>query len=284
VSAYRYSWSNFVNGDEPLQATLARLAEAGYDGIEIIGEPTRYDAAETAALVSSSGLEVSSIGAIYSGDRDFASSDPAVRANALVYVQEIVEMAAALGAPLAIFAPAACMRTVREASAEQEKEWMLAGMTAAGEYARSAGINLAIEAWNRYETYCLNRLDQAAELAREIALPNVGVMADVFHMNLEEDSIEAAIARVGPLLMHVHLADSNRSVPGSGHLDFERILRALVDVEYSGYLTFELIPAAADPLAVLASGKAEEFRTSFIPDAIQHLKLVEQGVSQSVLT
>lgn len=272
---FRYSWSNFVNGAEEIDTTLRRLAESGYDGIEVVGEPDRYDAPALRKRVGSFGLEVSSIGSIFSAERDFSSPDPDVRSNAERYVDSVCAFAVELGAPVAIFAPASCMRTSSSAETIEEDGWMLDGMRRAAEHARVAGVDLAIEAWNRYETYKLNRVDQAVALARMIDVPNVGVMADVFHMNIEEDSIAAGIRRAGSLLMHVHLSDSNRSVPGSGHVDFADILTALDDIGYEGYLTFELIPAAADPIAVLETGGAEEFRTAFAREAVAHLRSVE---------
>jgi sugar phosphate isomerase/epimerase len=272
---FRYSYSNFVYGNEPVETSAARLSACGYDGIEIVGEPDRYDLDHLRRVVDSAGLEVSSIGSIYSSDRDFSAADGEVRRAAETYVRQIADMAAATGAPVAIFAPASCGRTHGGPEGPEEHARMVDGMRRAAEYAGALGIDLAIEAWNRYETHFLNRLEQAADLATEIDLPNVGVMADVFHMGIEDGPIADAIRDVAPLLMHVHLSDTNRSVPGSGHLDFAPILTALREINYDGYLTLELLPASADPISVLENGGAEEFREPFTRDAIAFLRRIE---------
>jgi sugar phosphate isomerase/epimerase len=276
---FRYSYSNFVYGNEPMEKSAARLADCGYDGIEIVGEPDRYDLNQLRRVVDSYGLEVSSIGSIYSSDRDFSAASPQRREGAETYVRRIADMAAATGAPVAIFAPASCGRTHGGPEGPDQHARMVESMRRAAEYAGTLGVDLAIEAWNRYETHFLNRLGQAADLAREIDLPNVGVMADVFHMNIEDGSIADAIRDVAPLLMHVHLSDTNRSVPGSGHLDFAPILSALREIGYDRYLTFELLPASADPISVLESGGAEAFRDPFTRDAIEFLRRVESELA-----
>lgn len=272
---FRYGYSNFVYGAEDVETSAARLAAAGYDGIELVGEPDRYDAERVREIVSAHGLDVCSIGSVFTPDRDFTSEEDAVRRVAAAYVRKIVEMAAVTGAGVAILAPAACGRTHGGPRTERERGQMIEALRRSGEHAAELEVKLAIESWNRYETHLLNRLDQAVELAREVDLPNVGVMADVFHMNVEERAIDDAIRDAGDLLQHVHLSDSNRSVPGSGHIDFAAVMRALRDVDYSGYLVIELLPASADPLAVLAEGGAEEFRDPFTADAIVHLKGIE---------
>ncbi|HEY1689446.1 MAG TPA: sugar phosphate isomerase/epimerase family protein [Solirubrobacteraceae bacterium] len=276
---FRYSYSNFVYGTEDVKTSAARLQAAGYDGIELVGEPDRYDARRVREIAEAHGLGVSSIGSVFSTDRDFSADDEAIRREADRYVRRIVDMAAATGAPVAILAPAACGRTHGGPRNGEEHSRMVDALRQSGEYAASLGVELAIEPWNRYETHLLNRLDQATALAREIDLPNVGVMADVFHMNVEERAIDDAIREAGDLLRHVHLSDSNRSVPGSGHVDFAAVFNALRDVDYRGYLVIELLPASADPIAVLEEGGAEEFRNPYTADAIAYLKDVEQSLS-----
>jgi sugar phosphate isomerase/epimerase len=99
-------------------------------------------------------------------------------------------------------------------------------------------------------------------------------------MNLEEDSIEGAFREHGHLLQHVHLADSNRGAPGSGHLDFRPILAALADAGYENYLSFELLPAFADPFAALAGGGGEEFFDTYTEQAIRVTKAAEPQPSR----
>ena len=105
------------------------------------------------------------------------------------------------------------------------------------------GPCVALEALNRYETHLLRTLADADELRRMIDSPSVQLMADVFHMNIEEDSIAASVRAHAGHIVHVHLADSQRREPGSGHLDFAAVFEALADNGYAGALTMEFVPA-----------------------------------------
>jgi sugar phosphate isomerase/epimerase len=183
-----------------------------------------------------------------------------------------------MAAPTIIVHPTACMKTHPLAPAEDERRWAVEGIRAAGEYAAPLGVNLSLECWNRYETYFMNRLEQAASLWQEVGLGNGGIQGDTFHMSLEEASIPDAFREYGSMLQHVHLADSNRAAPGAGHLDFVPIMQALVDVGYGGYLSFELLPASADPFAAMKAGGQEAFFDKYTEQAIRHMKDVEAQI------
>lgn len=105
-------------------------------------------------------------------------------------------------------------------------------------HAERANARLAIEAINRYETRFARTLDETLALAAG-AGPEVGVVADFFHMNIEESDIASSIRRAGTRLFHVHLADNNRLLPGFGHQDLRVGLRALKAMSYSHVLSFE---------------------------------------------
>jgi sugar phosphate isomerase/epimerase len=171
------------------------------------------------------------------------------------------------------------MKTQALALAPDERRWAVEGIRAAGEHAAPLGVNLSLECWNRYETYFMNRLEQAASLWRETGLTNGGIQGDTFHMSLEEASIPEAFRQHGSMLQHVHLADSNRAAPGAGHLDFVPIVQALVDVGYQGYLSFELLPASADPFGAMKAGGQEAFFDRYTEQAIRYMKAVEAQVA-----
>jgi sugar phosphate isomerase/epimerase len=171
--------------------------------------------------------------------------------------------------------PCANGRTELLATEEEEWKWAVESVRESGEYAEPLGVNLSLECWNRYETIFLNKLEQAASLWQKTGLSNGGIQGDTFHMNLEENSIEGAFRQYGSLLQHVHLADATRAAPGTAHIDFAPILRALNEVGYEGYLSFELLPASADPFAVLQAGGADDFFDRYTEQAIKHMKQVE---------
>lgn len=270
---FKFAYSAFVYGEEPLAASLDRVARYGYDGIELMGYPERFgEAAAIAAAAAAAGVEVCAVCATAPADRDPLSPDPAVRAAALDHFRASAEFAAAAGASRLVLAPAANGKTRRGAPREQEWEWAVAALRALGEHAAGLGVELVLECWNRYETYFVNRLEQALELWRETGLENGGVMADTFHMNIEEASLADAILAAGPLLRHVHLADSNRAAPGMGHIDFGPVLDALLATDYDGYVCFELLPPAADVFGAMGAGENADFLDPFTRSSIEHVK------------
>ena len=125
----------------------------------------------------------------------------------------------------------------------EDREVLLEALAELGEHAAREGVWLAVEPINRYEDYMVNRLDQAVSLAeeveRELGLGSVKVCADLFHMNIEEDDLAKAITDTGSRLVHVHIGDSNRLQPGTGHLDFAGAFGALRGIGYDGWLALE---------------------------------------------
>lgn len=277
--SFKYSYNALVYYGEAIETSVERLAHLGYDAIELVGEPDQYDTSEVTRLTTEAGISVSSICSIYTAERDLAHPDRRMRTQAIDYVRRVADFAAAVGAPTMIIAPTACMKIQRLAAAEDEWRWAVEGMRIGGEYAASLGVNLALECWNRYETYFLNRLGEAVTMWQDTGLTNGGVMGDTFHMNIEERSIPDSLRLAGPLLSHIHIADSNRAAPGEGHIDFLPILEALAEVGYAGYLSFELLPAAADPFGTLRAGGGTEFFDAYTRQAIEQMRAVERELA-----
>ncbi|MCA0756594.1 sugar phosphate isomerase/epimerase [Paenibacillus sp. N4] len=275
---FKYSFDTLVYHGEDFASSVNRLSKFGYDAIELVGEPDYYDFKQVRKLTAESGLKVSSICSIYNSERDLGHPDPGMRTRAVEYVKRIARMSAEVGAPTMIVAPAANMRIKELGSREDEWKWAVEGIREGGEYAAKLGVNLCIEAWNRYETYMLNRLDQAAAMMKEVDLANVGIMGDTFHMNIDEANVAEAIRQGGSALMHIHLADSNRAAPGFGHTDFVPVMQALLDIDYKGYVTFEILPAAADPFGVLRRGGAPEFFDEYTQKSIGFIKSIEKSL------
>ena len=108
-----------------------------------------------------------------------------------------------------------------------------------GETLTANGMVLAIEPLNRFETYFLNTAADAARLCDQIDHPNIGILFDTFHANIEEKDIAAGIRTVGRHLRHVHTCENDRGIPGSGHVEWSGVFQALRDLRYDGWLTIE---------------------------------------------
>ncbi len=113
-------------------------------------------------------------------------------------------------------------------------------------YAAERGVRLTIEPINRYETNFLNTGAETMAFLEDVGAPNLGLLFDTFHMNIEEISLAEAILAAGDRLWHVHLVDSNRQAPGMGHTDFGPVIGALREVGYTGYLSGEMLPKPDD--------------------------------------
>ncbi|MER7416951.1 sugar phosphate isomerase/epimerase family protein [Micromonospora peucetia] len=124
-----------------------------------------------------------------------------------------------------------------------------------GEHARAEGVTLFLEPLNRYEDHMVNRLDDAVALCASVGLPSVRVVADTFHMNIEEDDVHRALRAAAPYLGHVQVSDSNRLQPGAGHLDWPALVRTLLEIDYRGWLALEC-RLRGDPVRALHQAAA----------------------------
>lgn len=271
---FRYTYNTLVYGHEPIDQGIDRLARFGYDGVEFIGEPDSIDVPAVLSELQRHGTKASSIISIFTPERDIVSSDPSIRRAAVDYVRGNVDLAAALGADVVTFTPTACMKIAPEADLAEEWGWAVEAAREIARYAAEHDVTIAVEPWNRYETYLITRAARAVEFVKEVGEPNIGVMADTFHMSIEEPDIAQAIRTIGPHLVHVHLADSNRAAPGYGHLDFKPIVQAIADVGYTGWISYELLPAAGDVWGVLSGAGAPEFLDEYSEAAITHTKSI----------
>jgi sugar phosphate isomerase/epimerase len=124
-------------------------------------------------------------------------------------------------------------------SSDEDRQVLLESLAELGEHAEREGVLVLIEPLNRYEDHMLNRVAQAAEVCLELGLPSVRILADTYHMNIEEDDLPTALASIAPLLGAVHLSDSNRHQPGAGHVDFREVIGTLRSIGFSGVLGVE---------------------------------------------
>jgi len=227
-----------------LQRGLARAAALGFDAVEIF--PPSADALkvkELRALLKRHRLRLAAIGtgAGWVKHRwSLTGADPAVRALAREFIAAIVDLAAAFGAPAILGSMQG--RVERDVSRRQALAWLAESLTALGQRAGAQGVSLLYEPHNRYETNLFNRAGDAAAFLTRRKIPHVKLLCDLFHMNIEEKSIPAALRAVGQQLGHVHFADSNRRAFGFGHLDGPAIVAALRDIGYAGYLSAEVLP------------------------------------------
>lgn len=238
-----------------VQAAFELAAELGYDGVELhLRSPEDIEPKAVRALQEKHGLGVPTLGTGMAAGEDgltFTDPDPAVRQRAVARVGQHIRLAAVLSSAVTI-------GLIRgKLGAEQQQESRRATMLdCVGECCRLAtaeGVTLFLEPLNHYEADDVMTLDQAVELIRELNASNLKLLADTYHMNIEEVDIAASLRRNAAVLGHVHLVDSNRQVPGHGHMDMRSILQALLVTGYQGYVCFEVLPLP-DPRTAAGDG------------------------------
>jgi sugar phosphate isomerase/epimerase len=243
---------------EPIRTTIERLARFGYDAIEISGEPERYDTDEVRMLLDAHGITCWGGVTIMTEGRDLSHADRDVRASTVDYMKACIVMLEKLGARIFCIVPATVGKTEPMAHVQQEWEWVVAGMREVAKFAVEHGIVPGIEPLNRFETYLINRHDEAIELA-DAAGYGTGVVLDAFHINIEEADPLAAIRACGGRLVDFHVADNNRRPPGQGRYDWAEVVAALRDIGYDGCLTSEFVlPIDRTPRGLLTEKREND--------------------------
>jgi len=255
----KHSMHNWMR-PEPIEVTLERLHRFGYDGIEISGEPARYDTDEVRRLMDRYQLECwGSVTMMFEG-RDLVHPDDTIRRESVQYIKDSLDMTKRLGGRVFCIVPSTVGKTRPLASIAQEWAWAVEGLKEVTEYAGELGIVPGIEPLNRFETYFINRHDQALLLCEEVG-NNLGVVLDAFHINIEEADPVQAIRNVGSKLVDFHVADNNRRPAGKGHFDWARIVGALREIGYEGHLTAEFVLTLDRTPIALMSEKRESDMT-----------------------
>ncbi len=170
-----------------------------------------------------------------------ADPDPDIRREAVERVKDHIDLAAGLDSAVTIGSLSGNLgsdspeRGTRRAVA-------LACLEEVCKVVRASGITILLEPLNRYECDYINTVEDGLGVIDEVDAPNLKLLADTFHMNIEEVNIAASLRRAGPRIGHIHLVGTNRQAPEHGHMDLRGVLRELWRMEYTGYLSFEVLP------------------------------------------
>jgi D-psicose/D-tagatose/L-ribulose 3-epimerase len=250
----RFSVNNWIFGAVALEQVVRRVAAIGFDGIELVGEPSIYKPDQVNRLVADAGLKVFSICGMVPGPdehdlRLLSHPDPDERRKGVDYVKACVDLASALGARSVLVVPSLVGQPAPLVSRQADLDAAVAPLRQAAEYASSQDILLTIEPINRYEVGLVWSVSDALQLARRVDHPSCRIMGDTFHMQIEEgDGIPNAIRRAGGYwFQHLHAADNTREAPGLGTMPWREILRALHDIDFQGVISMEPLPKGASP-------------------------------------
>ncbi len=224
---------------------LSEVKAAGYAGVELaITDPTRLSAHEVKEALGQEGLRFFSITTGQAAAKEglsLSSLDDRVRRSAIARIQAHMRLAREFNAVVII-------GSLR--GGDGSIELLVESLRECAGY--QPEVKLALEPLNRYESRLINVVGEALTVIEKVGADNLGILFDTFHANIEEISLSAAIRTAGNRLFHVHLADSNRFVPGYGHLDFGEVWDSLGEIGYRGALVLEPLPKP-DSGALLAA-------------------------------
>ena len=210
--------ANFTPQHLPL---LPEIKRHGFDGIEVpMFSLPDFCASDIRRGAEQNALECTACSVIPRG-LSIGSDDSSVRQKARVHIEDCIKLAADAGAKILagpLYTPVGFLPGRRRTA--DEWKWAVECYQSLGPVLERYSVTIAIEPLNRFETYFLNTAADAAALCDQIDHPNVGILFDTFHANIEEKSIGQAYRTVGRHLKHVHTCENDRGTPGSGHVEW----------------------------------------------------------------
>lgn len=231
----------FLAYRDDLEKMFFSLREIGYQGIEpFVRDPRAMDQEYFCRVLERSGLEVAAIGTGPLAAEDkltFTSSEESVRSEAIERTKAVIDFAARFGAQVNI---GKLRGDLYKGNPLRAREWMKEAFITVCEYASTQNIMITLEPQCRFSVDNLKSTQEGIAWLKELQLPNLFIMLDLFHMNIEDKSISASLIEAKPYTKHVHFADNNRGVPGMGSINFPEILRILKSLEYEHYISMEI--------------------------------------------
>jgi D-psicose/D-tagatose/L-ribulose 3-epimerase len=246
-AVHAYAWTSSWSNDD--LGIIDHAAALGLDAVEIpLMELDAVDPDAIRGRALRAGVELITSVAC-AEDTDPSSEDDGVREAARDFLLGCVDATAAMGATLftGVTYSALGRRLARRPDAADMKR-AAEVLHEVAVHAADRGVTVGIEPVNRYESFLVNTAGQAFELMELIGERNVGIHLDAYHMNIEEDDFQAPVERVAQHLVHFHLSESHRGVPGRGTVDWGAIMGALVDAGYRGYVGLESFAEMSDAM------------------------------------
>jgi D-psicose/D-tagatose/L-ribulose 3-epimerase len=233
---------------------LPRLKDAGFDGVEVpILDPAGFQADAIARECDRLGLQRTAVANVPGGS-SLASSDRDSRERAIDRLTGCINAARDVGATILagpMYTPVGFLTGQRRTA--DEWRWAVDSWQRLDRVVEAAGIEVALEPLNRFETYFLNTAADAARLCQAIGSPRIGILVDTFHANIEEKSIGMALRDAGPHLKHLHASENDRGIPGTGHVAWEELFGAAAALGYDRWLTIESFGFSAGALSTAAA-------------------------------
>jgi sugar phosphate isomerase/epimerase len=229
---------------DSLAEGFAKAAKHGFDAVELfLPSADAVTTEEIRQLQKQHGLAIAAVGTgagMVKHGLSLTDADPVVRAKALDFILSLVDFGGQLGAPAILGSMQG--RSSPAVAHDVALGYLADSLQSISARAATHGVKFIYEPLNRYETNLFNRMGDAADFLAMHDLKQVTLLADFFHMNIEESSLEQALAENIHAIGHIHFADSNRRAMGYGHTEAKALLLLLRQLGYDGYLSAEILP------------------------------------------
>jgi D-psicose/D-tagatose/L-ribulose 3-epimerase len=231
-------------------ALFERLKKTGFDLVEIpIFDPNPKTLAALGKTLEGIGLERTAVTCL-NVENNLIGEDKKQRAAGVAHLKAVIDCCQAMGAKKLVGPLYAALGVFSgKGPTKQELQWAADGLREAGDHAKKAGVTLALEYLNRFEIYLLNCAADTAKLVREINHPNVKMMYDTFHANIEEKNIAEALDACKDVMCHVHISENDRSTPGKGGVNWKENWANLKRIGYKDLLVIEAFGQGLPALA-----------------------------------
>ena len=243
-----YLWT--IHFDETNLEILDRIAEWGYDGIEI----ARFELDNLPTKKIRQELEQRNLGCVFcsslTGELSLISDDKSIRNKALDFIKQAISLAAEMGADI-LAGPMISPVGYISGHRYTEEEWQRAvdGLHSLTETLEQHNVTFALEMLNRFETYFMTTVAEGVKLCKEVDSPRIGLLFDTFHSNIEEKDLGAAIRHGGKHIKHVQTSENDRGTPGNGSIDWQGVFSALKAINYDGWVNIECFNPSIEEIA-----------------------------------
>ena len=226
--------TTWIFGQNKLEKTANIISEMGFDGVELYVDINQTQPQNVKNILADNGLEIFSM---TPSNVDLGSSDRQIRMAALDYYKKLIDYGAELGNPIIT-----CHEYIQSQMGTTyagSRDNLIVSCQELAVYAEKAKIKLGFEPLNRYLCRFILNSNDVLSLLAEINSPNMTVILDTYHGNLEEANLVEAIQRCGDKLSVYQIADSNRKGIGFGHTNFAEHFEALHEIKFSGPIIIE---------------------------------------------
>ena len=271
LGIHAYAWCSQWSND--VLDILDKAKQEELDFLEIpLMKLEDFDPKAVLKRKNAVGIDVVTSNVILADEHDITSKNPEYRARGVEYLKRCVDATAAVEADSysGVIYSQYCKATALPT--EDDWKWSAEALRSVGEYAAQYGITLGLEPVTRYESNLLNTCEEALRLLDMVGLDNVKVHLDSYHMNVEEKSFYEATKLAKGKLCHYHMCECDRGIPGSGHVDWDGIFRALKENGYDGRIGMEGFSDITDNMSTWVWRKLAPSGDVFLREGIAFLR------------